>query len=145
MPKNFAVYSFADTKVVINHEDVGQKILSDGGNGKITIARTGDMSSHTQTANGYTVVNRLKNDAGTVTIEVAQNSDADQFMQSLISYLKICNSDRFALTTITLNDIAAGKVIQADGATPQKIPDRTYDTTAGMISYAFLSADIQDK
>lgn len=145
MAKNYSVYSFKDVRCVFNHPDIGQRILSDEGMGKITIQMAGDMSSHTQTANGYTVVNRLESNNGTVTIELPQNSPSDLFIQKALRYLKQCSSDRFALASVTVYDSASKLLYQADGVTPQKKPDRTFDTAAGMIAYAFLSANIEDQ
>ena len=79
------VYSFADVKAVMYHQDVGQCVLSSQGLGKISISMSGDLSSHTATADGYVVVNRLKNNHGTITIEVPQNSSSDEYLRSEIS------------------------------------------------------------
>ena len=76
---SFSVYSLADTKAVLSHPNVGQCSLHQGGTGKIVISASGDLSSHTTTANGFVVVNRLKSENGVVTIEVPQNSAADSF------------------------------------------------------------------
>ena len=76
MPKT-TVYSLADVKVVMYHQDVGQCVLSSEGMGKISVSLSGDLSSHTATADGYVVVNRLKSSHGMITVEVPQNSSAD--------------------------------------------------------------------
>jgi hypothetical protein len=146
MPNNFTVYSFADVRCVFNHPDIGQYVLSaDGGIGKITVERAGDMSSHTATSNGYTTINRMKSDNGTATIEVPQNSPAEKFLRKAVAYLDICPSDRFAEGSITVYDQAAGETIQCTGVTPQKRPGRTYEAAAGNVAFPLLAADIQDK
>ena len=77
----YNVYSFPDVKAVISHSDVGQCNLHQSGMGKITVSSAGDLSSHTATADGYVIVNRLKNTNGTITIEVPQGSVADWFLR----------------------------------------------------------------
>ena len=39
---------------------------------------------------------------------------------------------------------AGGFTICCEGVTPQKIPDRTYDQTAGMVSWTLLAAKISE-
>ena len=46
MPKT-TVYSLADVRAVLYHQNVGQCVLSSQGMGKIAIAYSGDISSHT--------------------------------------------------------------------------------------------------
>lgn len=142
----FSVYSFADVRCVFNHPDIGQNVLSaDGAVGKITIERAGDMSSHTATSNGYTTINRMRSDNGTLTIEVPQNSPAEKFMRKVTAYLDICPSDRFALGSTTIFDLAGNVTVQCAGITPQKKPGRVYEATAGNVAFAMLAADIQEK
>ncbi len=142
----YTVYSFADVRCVFNHPDIGQNVLSaDGAVGKITIERAGDMSSHTATSNGYTTVNRIRSDNGTITIEVPQNSPVEKFLRKVTSYLDICPSDRFAIGSITVYDQAGNVTIQCTGITPQKKPGRSYEATAGNVAFPLLAANIQEK
>ena len=61
----YNIYSFPDVKAVLNHADVGQCNLHQSGMGKITVSSAGDLSSHTTTADGYVIVNRLRTTNGT--------------------------------------------------------------------------------
>ena len=63
-----------DVKSVLYHPDVGTANLHLCGIGKVVISSAGDLTSHTTTADGCVVVNRLKMTNGTVRIEVPQNS-----------------------------------------------------------------------
>ena len=56
----YNVYSLPDCKTVLSHPDVGTANLHQCGHGKITISSAGDLTSHTATADGYVVVNKLK-------------------------------------------------------------------------------------
>ena len=144
MPK-YTVYSFADVRVVMYHPNVGQSVLSEKGLGKIGISRSGDLSSHTATADGYVIVNRLRSSNGQVTLEVPQNSSADEYLRKWSRYLKNTgNSAKFAQTTLTLTDQAGGFTISCEGVTPQKIPDRTYDTASTNLTWTLLAADVTE-
>ena len=143
---SFAVYSLADTHTVLSHPQVGKGNLHRDGVGKIVVSRSGDLSSHTTTADGYVVVNRLKSVNGTITIEVPQNSQADEYLRRWTSYLLNAESSAdFAASTLTIRDTAGGLTITADGVTPQKIPDRAWDRTATNLTYTLLAAVITEK
>ena len=142
----YAVYSITDTQTVINHPSVGRKVLSDenNGGGQVSIAYSMDMSSQTQTANGYTVINKVRSHAGNVTMEIPQNSPSDYYLRRLIAYLETADASEFGLTTITIRDNAAGITFNCTGVTPQKRPDRAYAQQSGNLNYVFLCADITE-
>ena len=141
----YTVYSFVDVRVVMYHPAVGQCVLSSQGMGRVVGARSGDLSSHTATADGYVVVNRLRSENGTITIEVPQNSSADEYLRKWARYLKnVSDSGKFALTTLNIVDQAGNFTISCEGVTPQKIPDRTYDREASNLSWTLLAATISE-
>ena len=63
---SYNVYSLPDTRTVLYHPDVGTANLHQCGHGKITVSAAGDLTSHTMTADGYVVVNKLKSTSGTI-------------------------------------------------------------------------------
>ena len=138
------VYSLADVRAVMYHQDVGQCVLSAQGMGKISVTSSGDLSSHTATADGYVVVNRLRSNHGIITLEVPQNSSADEFLRRWARFMKNCQTWQFALTALNIVDNMGGFTIYCEGVTPQKIPDRVYDQTAGTVSWTLLAANITD-
>ena len=140
----YSVYSLADVVVTINHEDVGQCVISDEGGGRVVITRSGDLSNHTVTATGYVVVNKLRSVNGTVALELPQNSPADAYMRKLIKHLISAATDKFAISKMTVNDPAGGKVITLTGLTPQKWPDENYDQTSSTRNYTWLAANIAE-
>ena len=77
----YNVYSLPDCKSVLYHPDVGTANLHQCGMGKIVVSAAGDLTSHTMTADGYIVVNKLKTTNGTITLEVPQNSVGDDFLR----------------------------------------------------------------
>ena len=140
--KNFSVYSLADVKVTMNNKKVGKKVISDCGGGRIVISYSGDLSSHTVTATGFVVVNKMRSYNGTVTLELPQNSEADNYCRKLIKHLSNTTTDQFAVTNLTLEDKAAKRTITCKGLTPQKKPDENYDQASGTRNYTFLVAEV---
>ncbi len=146
----FGVYSLNDISLVHYHPDLKKKQLgltNDGDGGRITISYSGDMSSHTNTATGYVVVNRLVAKNGSCTIEVPNNSTADKHLREWIKYLRNpkTKTARFALATLTLTDPTANRTLLMTGVTPQKVPDENYDQTAGNRQYVLLYAEMTEK
>lgn len=142
--EKFSVYSLADVVVTVNNPNVGQCVISEEGGGRIVISHTGDLSSHTTTATGYVVVNKLRAVAGSAALELPQNSPADAYMRKLIKYLTTAATDKFATTKMTVNDPAGGKIITLVGLTPQKWPDENYDQTSSTRNYTWLAAEINE-
>ena len=77
----YNVYSLPDCKSVLYHPDVGTANLHQCGMGKSVVSAAGDLTSHTTTADGYIVVNKLKTTNGMITLEVPQNSIGDDFLR----------------------------------------------------------------
>ena len=77
----YNIYSLPDVRAVLSHPDIGTANLHQCGRGKMVISAAGDLTSHTTTADGYVVVNRLKSTSGQITIEVPQNSLGDWFLR----------------------------------------------------------------
>lgn len=142
---SFAVYSLLDTRVVLNHPDTGRCVLSDSGGGRVTISHAADLSSHTATARGSVIVNRMKARHGSVALELPQNSAADLFMRRWTSYLESAAPSVFASSTLTILDEAAGRTWVMTGVTPQKWPDVTYDQNTGSVTWTLLAAEIREK
>ena len=142
----YNVYSFPDVKAVLNHADVGQCSLHQSGLGKITVSSAGDLSSHTATADGYVIVNRLKTTNGTITIEVPQGSVADWFLRKWARWARsLQDPNRIALGVLTIQDTVAGYTIVCTGVSLQKAPDRVFDRTAGNVAYTFLATTISEQ
>ena len=142
----YNVYSLPDVKAVLAHPDVGTQSLHQYGMGKIVVSAAGDLSSHTTTADGYVVVNKLRTTNGTITIEVPQGSVNDGFMRKWAKWAKNSNQpNRIALGTLTITDNVSGFKTVCTGVSLQKAPDRTYDRTATNVTYTLLATTITEQ
>ena len=142
----YSVYSLPDTRAVLSHPDVGTANLHQCGHGKLTVSRSGDLTSHTTTADGYVVVNKLKSTNGVITLEIPQNSLGDWFLRRWANRQKNSQeSARVALGTLTIQDTAGGFSIVCTGVTLQKIPDRVYDRTSSNLVYTLLATTITEQ
>ena len=90
----YNVYSLPDCRTVLYHPDVGTANLHQCGHGKITVSAAGDLTSHTMTADGYVVVNKLKSTSGTITLEIPQNSIGDWFLRRWARWQKNSQAEK---------------------------------------------------
>ena len=142
----YNVYSLPDVKSVLYHPDVGTANLHQCGIGKITVSAAGDLTSHTMTADGYIVVNKLKTTNGTITLEVPQNSMGDDFLRRWAKWARATGSpNRIALGTLTITDAVSGFSTVCTGVSLQKAPDRTWDRTASTVTWTLLAATISEQ
>ena len=142
----YNVYSLPDCKSVLYHPDVGTLNLHQGGMGRIVVSSAGDLTSHTTTADGFIIVNKLKTTNGTVSIEVPQNSISDDFLRKWARWAKSSNSpNRIALGTLTIYDAVNGTTVVCTGVSLQKVPDRTFDRTATSLTYILLATTITEQ
>ena len=142
----YNVYSLPDCKSVLNHPDVGTANLHQCGMGKIVVSAAGDLTSHTTTADGYIVVNKLKTTNGTVQIELPQDSLGDEFLRRWANWQKVPgNANRVALGTLTIEDNVSGFRTICTGLSLQKVPDRVYDRTSTNLTYTFLATTITEQ
>ena len=142
----YNVYSLPDVRAVLYHPDIGTANLHQCGRGKLTISRAGDLTSHTMTADGYVVVNKLNTTNGTITIELPQNSIGDWFLRRWARWQKNSQDpSRVALGTLTIEDKAAGFTITCTGVTMQKVPDRVFDRTATNLIVTLLATTITEQ
>ena len=137
-----AVYSLADVITTLKYGPAKiTHVLSNEGGGRITISDSGDLSSHTQTATGDVVINKLNQKAGTATLEVPVNSQADLSLRGWIKFVKTCKNSEFANTTLQLKDNMAKRTTTLLYCTPQKDPDENYDQASTNRQYTILFAD----
>ena len=143
---SYNIYSLADTRIVLYHPKVGTAILSLCGIGKVVVSYSGDLSSHTISADGSVTVNRLKTQNATVTVEIPQNSIGDDFMRKWIRFLRnVKSTESWLQTTLTITEPSGGRTITMTGVTPQKTPDRTYDRTSSNLTYTLLAANVTEQ
>ena len=142
----YNIYSLPDVQSVLYHPDVGTANLHQCGVGKIVISAAGDLTSHTATADGYVVVNKLNTPGGTITLELPQNSIGDSFLRRWARWARSTASpNRIALGTLTVTDTVAGFTVVCTGVSLQKVPDRTWDRTATNVSWTLLAASITEQ
>lgn len=142
----YNVYSHPDCQFTLYHPDVGTCYLHAAGIDKVVVSSAGDLTTHTTTADGYVIVNKLKTTNGNVAISVPQNSQSDEFIRRWARWAKKPgNANRVALGTLSIVDAASGFNTVCTGVSLKKVPDRAWDRTATNLTYEFLAATITEQ
>lgn len=139
---NIFTYSFEDTTVTVDHPSLGVYSAYGTGIGSLTVSMAEDVSSHQTSADLAVVISKHFKKNGTVTFDILQSSDFNNFMQKVYSYLEQAPASQFGLTKIIISNRSTGKVYTCIGCTPQKLPDDQYQSQASNRQWAWLCANI---
>lgn len=135
-------YSFEDTTININHPQFGNYSAYGSGIGTVTVSYTNDISAHDVASDLTVVVSKIAKMNGTVTFNILQSSDFNNYLKKLVAYLKQAPTSEWALTTINIENKSTGDTYVCSGASPQKIPDNSYTDQAGTRDWVWLVANI---
>ena len=138
-------YSFLDTVVVLAHSLLPIPVTLNGeGLGKVTISMTTERSSHNVAADGVIMVTKRAGNNGMVSIDIQQTSAAHKELLSFFNALIVGAPSVWAQATLTVRNVTDGTTHVCTGLSPQKVPDKNYEREGGMVSWVFLSTDIQN-
>lgn len=135
-------YSFEDTSLSISHPDVGAYSAYGAGLGDVTITRTNDITTHETSADLSVLISRTAKKNGTITINVLQASEANDYFNKFCKYLETCDINRFALGQVSIKSRSTGESWVCTGVTHQKMPDKNYTATGQYVSYVLMSASV---
>ena len=136
-------YSFENTIVTISHPDVGQYTMYGAGLGDITISRSNDETSHEISADLSVLISKSVKKNGTVTINVLQASDANDFMLRLVKYVETAVPAVFAKTQISIESNSTGEQWVCTGVSPPKMADVTYAAQGTTKDWNMMAASIE--
>ena len=143
--KRVFVYSFEDTVVTIAHPNFGSYSAYGTGIGSITVSYTNDVADHTVSADLAVVVSKHAYHNGTITFDILQSSDFNNWLKKFAAYIEEAETDQFALATITLSNKSTGDSYYATGVNHRKRPDNSLQSTAQNRSWEMMCAYISDK
>ena len=139
---NVFTYSFEDTSVTITHPGFGNYSAYGTGLGTLSVAFSNNISSHDVASDCAVVVSKWAVKNGTVTIEVLQSSDFNQWLKSFTSWLENAATGQFALATIDIKNKSTGDTYHCIGVTPEKKADNQFSSQASRRTWTLLCADI---
>ena len=139
------VYSFEDTAVTISHPQFGTYSAYGTGIGSIAIAYAEDESTMDVAADLAVVVSKHVRKHGTVTFNVLQSSDFNNWLKKLTAYLETANTDQWVLGTINVTNKSTGDNYFCEGVCPSRQPQNNFQSQAQQREWVMNCANIINK
>ena len=138
-------YSFEDTTLTISHPNFGTYSAYGTGIGSITVSYANDVTSHTVASDLAVVVSKYAVRNGTVTLDILQSSDFNNWLKKFAAYIEEADTNQFALATITLTNKSTGDSYYCTGVSHRKKADNSLQSTAQNRSWEMMCANITQK
>lgn len=135
-------YSFEDTVVTISHPQFGTYSAYGTGIGSISVGYDNDVTNHSVGADLSVVVSRSPIKNGTVSFDILQSSDFHNWLKKWAAFIEKADPSVFADTTITIQNKSTKDSYVATGCSHTKIPDNSFGSQAGNVSWAIKAANI---
>lgn len=138
-----STYSFQDLSGTISHPSVGVYTLTSSGIGEMTLSQSNDASSMDTGADGSVMISKIATPSGTISIQVQQTSDLNNWLMKWYQYLQIAGSDEWASANILIRAPKMGRSHVATGVCPQKQADTPYQAQGQRITWTLMCADLK--
>ncbi len=138
-------YSFLDLSGAIAHPSLDPFIFTGEGVGEVTVAMITERSAHDVGADGSIMVSKIAGNNGHITITAQQTSVLHQWLMGWYNYLITAPTSEWADTAMTLRNTADGSSHTITGISPQKKPDKQYQSQGQRTSWVLMAADIQSE
>lgn len=144
---DYTTYSFKDLSGAFTYSAVAYTFGGQMGMGQIVIHMATEKTSHDTAADGTVQITAVAGDSGTVTIECQQTSSLHKYLLLWANTVKTAmkNNDisTWASASMLLRNTVDGSTHTITGISPQNIPDKTYASAGGKVSWVLMAADIQ--
>lgn len=136
-------YSFLDLSGAVAHPGVGAYTFTGEGVGSVVVSMTTEKTAHDVAADGSVMVSKIAGNNGTVTVTCQQTSNIHKWLMAWYNYLILADTDEWAQTSALLRNTSDGTSHVISGISPQKVPDKTYQSQGQNVSWVLMAADIQ--
>lgn len=136
------VYSFEDTSVTISHPNFGSYTAFGSGIGSIAVSYANDVTIHDVASDLAVVVSKTAKRNGSVTFEIVQSSDFNDWMRRFANYIEQAATEEFALATISISNRSTGDNYYCTGVSHRKKADNNFQSQAQNRSWEMMCASI---
>ena len=138
-----SVYSFTDCTLILRHPSLGVLNLMGSGLGSISISMRNDRTTMDAGSDGRVLISKIKDRSATATLQLQQDSEANQTLLKWYNYLETAPTIEWAqMTGMLLSPTTHEQIVMKEMAF-QKLPDRNYAAQGQQISYSIMIADCQ--
>lgn len=135
-------YSFSDVTLTLSHPSLGQISTNGMGLGNIQVSMRTDRSSIDVSADGTPVVSKIKDRTGQLQIQVQQTSDLNSNLKRWYNYLEFAETAEWAKIKGVITSRQTGEQHVMTGGSFTKIPDISYESNSGNVTWQLLFADV---
>lgn len=139
----FFVYSFEDTTVTISHPNYGTYSAYGTGIGSIAISYANDSTIQEVASDLSVIISKAIRRNGTVTFNILQTSDFNDWLKGFVNYIEEADTDQFALATISVENKSTGDSYYCTGVSHRKKADNNFQSQAQMRAWEMMCADIK--
>jgi hypothetical protein len=141
-------YSFKDLTGAFTHSLAGSYVFGGQiGLGQVVVHMATEKTATDTAADGTVQISAIAGDSGTVSIECQQTSDLHKFLLVWANIVKTAlnNNDisAWATASILLRNSVDGTSHTVGEVSPQNIPDKTYASQGGKVTWVLSAGDIQ--
>jgi hypothetical protein len=144
MTASVTTYSFQDVVATFSCPGVGVKSSDGAGLGSISIVMTQTKTVQEAAADGSIMVSKILGENGTIALQIQQTSQLHKWLlDNWYNYInQSSNTSDWAAMTIIIKSNALTDSTTCIGVSPQKLPDRPYQSQGQLITWNFLAAKI---
>lgn len=135
-------YSFSDVNLTLSHPSLGQISTNGMGLGTIQVSMRTDRTSVEVASDGTPVVSKIKDRTGTLAVTAQQTSDLNNNLRKWYNYLESAATSEWSLIKAVITSKQTGDQDIMNGGSIVKLPDKSFEQTAGNITWNFLFADV---
>lgn len=138
-----SVYSFTDCTLTLRHPALGVLTVTGQGLGSIVVSMRNDRTSMDTASDGRVMISKIKDRSATATLQLQQDSEANQTLLKWYNYLETAPTIEWAqITGMLLSPTTHEQIVMKEMAF-QKLPDRNYAAQGQQNSYSIMIADCQ--
>lgn len=138
-----SVYSFTDCTLTLRHPALGVLTVTGQGLGSIVVSMRNDRTSMDTASDGRVMISKIKDRSATATLQLQQDSEANQTLLKWYNYLETAPTIEWAqMTGMLLSPTTHEQIVMKEMAF-QKLPDRNYAAQGQQNSYSIMIADCQ--
>lgn len=139
-----STYSFLDLSGAIAHPSLGAYTFTGEGVGELTVAMSTERTAHDVAADGSVMVSKIAGNNGTISLSVQQTSSVHKWLLNWFNYLVQAPTGEWAQTSAALRNTADGSSHIITGISPQKVPDKPYQSQGQRVTWVLMAAEIQN-
>jgi hypothetical protein len=135
-------YSFQDVTCSFQHSSVGAASTTGAGVGSITISKATTKTAHDVAADGRVMISKMPGENGTIALQLQQTSDLNKWLLKWYNYIVSAATAEWAAMNITIKSSNLGDYTVCTGVSPEKLPDKPYQSQGQTVTWNLMSANI---